>query len=351
MAGVSHFQRYSQRENHVTNNTLLVLRHLYQVSPIKLESVLNQLLGDERLSLGLSFTQQVKGTHSVPDALIHQPDFRLYIETKLGASLDQNQLIRHIESVGRDVADTDVRAQQIILLGLATAEMRSREAAQISEFAASRGVIFSSVTFAQLVSAIESVCADYEVSLQSIITDYIDYLNSENLLYAGEDWMLVVPCGTSLNENAEHHVYYDGAHRPRRSKCRYLGLYSEKRVALVGTITHVFVATYRDGKLVVDEEERGKVDEHALSRATAIVEATTYYDLKNGPHRFYVVDRFEPTRLVKKSKGPVRGAQYLKLSEVLGAPVADLTTSALAEQLRERSFPTDGSDESGFDRT
>lgn len=345
MAGVSHFQRYSQRENHVTNNTLLVLRHLYQISPSKLQTVLNQLLGDEKLSLGLSFTQQIKGAHSVPDALISQSDFRLYIETKLTPSLYLDQLRRHIQTIGRGSSAGIGSSRQTILLGLATEDMGSREATEITELAAESGVIFKSVTFAHLVSAIEAVCAEYEVGLRAIVTDYIDYLNSENLLYAGEDWMLVVPCGVSLAENAEHHVYYDGAHRPRRSKCRYLGLYSDKRVSLVGTIEHVLIASYQDGVVTVEEEERGSADAAALARIKAIIEATPYYDLKGRAHRYFVVDRFEPTNLVKASKGPVRGAQYLKLSEIFGATFGELASSDLASRLRDRSFPSGQVDE------
>ena len=54
MSKVSYFQRFSQRENHATNNTLLVLRYLYQVSPLKLEQVFSELL-EIQLSIGLTF--------------------------------------------------------------------------------------------------------------------------------------------------------------------------------------------------------------------------------------------------------------------------------------------------------
>jgi hypothetical protein len=56
MSKISHFQRYSGRENHATNNTLLVLRHVYQASPHKLESVLDDVL-EEPLNIGLTFEQ------------------------------------------------------------------------------------------------------------------------------------------------------------------------------------------------------------------------------------------------------------------------------------------------------
>lgn len=64
MNSISYFQRFSGKENHVTNNTLLMLRHVYQASPAKLENVLNELL-DEPLTIGLLFEQQIVGSHSV----------------------------------------------------------------------------------------------------------------------------------------------------------------------------------------------------------------------------------------------------------------------------------------------
>ena len=65
MSRVSYFQRFSQRENHATNNTLLVFRYFYQASPFKLKGVLDNLL-DSDLSIGLVFEQQVKLGSSVP---------------------------------------------------------------------------------------------------------------------------------------------------------------------------------------------------------------------------------------------------------------------------------------------
>jgi hypothetical protein len=52
MSRVSYFQRFSQRENHATNNTLLMLRQFYESSPFKIERVLNSLT-DEDLPIGL----------------------------------------------------------------------------------------------------------------------------------------------------------------------------------------------------------------------------------------------------------------------------------------------------------
>lgn len=98
MSRVSHFQRFSQPENHATNNTLLLLRYFYQSSPFKIQSVLTSLL-EADLSIGLAFEQQVKGDASIPDALITQEQMRIYIETKRGGALDPDQIRRHLKSI------------------------------------------------------------------------------------------------------------------------------------------------------------------------------------------------------------------------------------------------------------
>src|SRR3954462_12018263 len=86
MARVSYFQRYSQRENHVTNNTLLMLRHFYRTSPDKIGALLNALF-EEEMSIGLEFRQQVGEKHGIPDALITQQSLSIYVEAKLHGPL------------------------------------------------------------------------------------------------------------------------------------------------------------------------------------------------------------------------------------------------------------------------
>lgn len=338
MAGVSHFQRYSQRENHVTNNTLLVMRHLYQTAPQKLESVLRDLLGEDKITLGPTFTQQIRGSHSVPDALIAQAPFRLYVETKLTEALDLGQLRRHIESLAKEKAKADA---ETILLGLSTARMPAQDEAALAAHAKDKGVTFKSVSFANLVEALDGACADYEAALRAIIADYVDFLGAEGLLYASADWMLVVPCGTSYAENERFGVYYDGADRPKRSPCKFLGVYKDKRVSLVGEIRAVAICRYRDGQVVVQAAERGALTPDMTSRIRDVIEATRYYDLTSADHRFYVVDHFEPTDLIKATKGPIRGAQYLQLSPIIGKGFAG-DAAELAQRLRGQAFPAAG---------
>lgn len=57
MSAINYFQTYSQRENHVTNNTMLMLRHVYHASPRLLEKVLQALLDEDEVEIGPRFEQ------------------------------------------------------------------------------------------------------------------------------------------------------------------------------------------------------------------------------------------------------------------------------------------------------
>jgi hypothetical protein len=88
------------------------------------------------------------------------------------------------------------------------------------------------------------------------------------------------------------------------------------------------------------ERERGSPSADAIERITAIIEATTTFDLKAHDQRYYVVDEFITTNLVKQDKGPVRGAQYLQISSLLpdGAFELGLSSRELAGRLDGRYF-------------
>lgn len=339
MAEVSYFQRYSQRENHVTNNTLLVLRHFYQTAPGKLEQVMRDLLGQDALTIGPTFEQQARGAASVPDGVISQTPFRLYFETKRGAAPGREQLERHLASISH--ARRSGAGGDAYLIALSTDAMASRERQAMAELAASQRVAFVAVTFSELLVALRAACQEHEAALAAILADYEAYLGSENLLFDPDDWMMVAPCGLSFDDNARFGLYYDPVDRPQRSPCAYFGAYKDKRIGLVGRITAVLACGYRDGKAVLISTERGKATPEALARISAIIEATTYYDLASEPHRYWVMDELVSTNLAKRDKGPIRNTQYLRISPLLPKDMTakDLSARELAARLDGRAFP------------
>ncbi|MBZ5636921.1 MAG: hypothetical protein LAO55_27675 [Acidobacteriia bacterium] len=319
MSRVSHFQRFSQPENHATNNTLLLLRYFYQSSPFKIQSVLTSLLETD-LSIGLAFEQQIRGDASIPDALITQEQMRIFVETKRGGALDPEQIRRHLKSIAQHAATG--RGDGSILIGLTKEPIAESERKVLVAEAASQGITFAAVTFTQIVEALRTQCADYERELLSIVEDYENYLAEEGLLEERNQWLVVFPCGTSITENARFSLYYEPPSRPCKRNYRFIGVYNRKTVAYVGTVEAIAVTSCQDG-VVSFAEEAGQLTDSHCQRIKSAIEETRYYDLKANPHRFYLVDSFVATDAKKTSPGGIWGLRYLDLSKIVPSYPSD----------------------------
>lgn len=338
MSRVSHFQRFSQPENHATNNTLLVLRFFYQSSPFKIQRVLTSLL-DTELSIGLTFEQQVKGAASVPDAEITQKPLRVFIETKRGGDLDSAQIRRHFKSIAEPSAGTS-RGAATVLIGLTKEPIAESERKSLAVEAAAQGITFTVVTFSQVVEALRAECANFERELLSIVEDYESYLGEAKLLEERNRWQVVFPCGTSVIENARFHIYYESPDRPCKSNYRFIGVYNRKAVAYVGTVEAIAVASWNQGSISIVEEEVGRLTEGHRRRIASTIAETPYYDLRSNPVRFYLVDSFVPTDAKKTSPGGIMSFRYLDLSKILPEynPRKDYTSEELASALKEATW-------------
>src|SRR5699024_1119829 len=105
MTKVHYFQRYSSKENTVTNNTLLLFSRLYHHDSRAFKDFLNQLPGDEQttpINATVKFEQQTSASYSVPDGAITQESFKIVIETKLYGQENIDQVIKHTNSFGEE---------------------------------------------------------------------------------------------------------------------------------------------------------------------------------------------------------------------------------------------------------
>jgi hypothetical protein len=334
MSRVSHFQRFTQQENHATNNTLLLLRFFYQASPAKMQLVLNSLLGTD-LSVGLTFEQQVrvKGGTGVPDALIKQAQMQIYIETKRGQELDKNQIENHIDTIAKVVGTAD-HGDGIFLIGLTKEPIARPLCEEFVSYAKKKGIRFVAATFTQILEGLREQCAEYEQDLKSFLDDYEEYLSDEQLLEGRNRWLPVFPCGVSIRENERFGLYYDPPSRPSRHNYRFIGAYDQKAVALVGRIEAVVVTSWEKGKIDFTKEFGSLTDDHR-KRIADVIRETTYYDLTK-PHRFYLVDRFVRTNARKSSPGGIWGMRYLDLPKVVKGynPRNDYSVDELADLLK-----------------
>lgn len=326
MSSVSYFQRFSHPENHATNNTMLMLRYIYQSSPLKLQSALTSLVGTGQLVIGPTFEQQVRGGASVPDALIAQQPMRVFVEAKRGGRLDADQIRRHLADIARAAG-----SRGDILVGLTKESIAEPDRDALRGEASALGVAFEAVTFSQVVEALRAQCADFERELLAIVDDYESYCSAEGLLEERDHRLAVFPCGVSVAENARFGLYYEPVSRPSKRN-RFIGAYTRKTVAYVGTVEAVAVTSYQSGAFV---EEAGRLTDAHRERIREAIEGTAYYDLTQGSYRFYLVDEFVRTDARKTSPGGIMGMRYLDLSKMVPAydPRRSYTTEELAAAL------------------
>ena len=335
MSKISYFQRFSQKENHATNNTLLVMRHFYQASPQKIEAVLSDLADDD-CSVGLVFEQQIKLPNSVLDARISQPPMDVFFETKRGSDLDQKQIEQHILSISRSVTHTSRK----ILFGLTKTPIDRDIKEQLKSKAKSHKIIFIAITFADIVRSLRSVCEEHETALRDILADYEEYLTEEGLLQIG-DAMSVVPCSASMTENVTHRFYFEPSTRPSKSKYKFMGLYSEKCIKHLAGIHTVVSGVMQDGRFVVSKTEKGQLSDQQKNRIEAAIADYTYFgDFALDEHRYYLFKEIHETDIRKTTKGGIWGARVFNLSKWLdyNEPTKEYSVKEAAERLKGKEF-------------
>src|SRR5205809_821566 len=105
MTEIHYFPRYSQPENFVTNNTLLLLLRLYQYNRFKFEKFMEAICSNEEVQLATSwlhFRQQHGTGKGVLDGFIAQDSLKIAVETKLAEAFDLAQLERHLAIFGAE---------------------------------------------------------------------------------------------------------------------------------------------------------------------------------------------------------------------------------------------------------
>ena len=97
---IHYFQRYHEKENVATANTMLLLSRLYSYSSDKFFRFLKSEYFADSFDPELVFTLQEKSVDSIPDATITQEGFKIVVETKLTDWFYADQLMRHLKSFG-----------------------------------------------------------------------------------------------------------------------------------------------------------------------------------------------------------------------------------------------------------
>ena len=322
MPKIHYFQRYSSKENTVTNNTLQLLGRIYSYSPLKASRFLTELTG-EPIEIGIEINQQERGDGAVPDGQVIQRSFKVLIEAKVDTTPDTDQLIRHSKTFSGEY--------QKILLLLTKKPLEACEEGKIKSKVS--GIIFNSITYEDICKAAKTLFEEYEEEMRVLVDDYVEYCNDTGLFDQSKQLMRIVPCGTSLEINKKYGIYFHPADRGY-TKHRFVGIYKNKTVSAIWEIDSIFDVEYSGDNLkktLIEGRETDDYDEKLIGIIEK-AEEKLGWDITNGT-RFFCGKPME-TNYVKSSYGGIQGARFVNLREVVGNDFDTLDIREIAQVLR-----------------
>jgi hypothetical protein len=343
MSKIHYFQRYSQKENVVTNNTLLLFSRLYNDNTLRFEGFINSLIDDSRIAIdiGVSFRQQEgnKSKSSIPDGSMIQQSLKVLIETKLYDNYSKSQLEGHLD--GFENEDT-----QVLLLINPTETPLSFDKsthAIVDDYNKkhSTHIQFCSVTFKQIIDAMGDVIPPHFIELEEILNDYREFCESMSLLPRHEFTMRALASSDTFSDNMTHGIFFDPVNRSY-SRHHYVGLYKNKSVRGVGVLQKVIWADYdkTTNKFTKLEVRLGSApDDDEQKRIVAIMNAALQnngWDISAG-YQFFIVDKFFPTAFKKITKYPIQHSKFFDLGSVLNKEILP-DSEEVAELLKAKTW-------------
>jgi hypothetical protein len=224
MSLIHYFPRYSQKENMVTNNTMLLFKRLSNNSNEKFNRFLNSILENYGINLDMTvkFGQQEKGNGSVPDAYIQQESFKILIETKLYGQENVSQIKKHFSGF------KDEKNQIFLWLNNEPIkdEYKIKIVEALNEFNAFRinNLSFASVTFNKLCEIFNDTLTDYDFEMKEMIQDYEAFCIESSLMDNVASKIRFVATGTTIKQNLKYNIYYDPRFKGYQNH-KYIGLY------------------------------------------------------------------------------------------------------------------------------
>ncbi|MGE8723368.1 hypothetical protein ACO2KH_18710 [Leptospira terpstrae] len=298
------FSNYNSTENRTTNYTLLLLKLIYEDNPINFGYLLSTLTNEETGSLvGVKFFQQEKKDKSIPDGIILQKSFSIFIETKNFDWFYDTQIENHLQALNSEPASTK------ILIALSNFESTDfSKFDNIRKLVSSKyknQIIFQALNFEDFILALESDFIPSKFKEQ--ISEYREYLNENNLLPTWKQKLDVINCAGIPEEILEGEAYLcptiGGSYSHQR--CKYFGMYIEKTVKIISEIRAVIDVNDIDSiniKWINSNEKEDDLKKLALTKVIT-------YRKSEIPVRVFLLDKLFKCDFIKDSPG---GIQYSK---------------------------------------
>lgn len=337
MASLNLFQQYSQQENTVTNNVVLMLSLLYDCNSNYYEKFVNGILeSDQAYSATPEFKQQVGGSGGgIMDGHIFIPASRIIIETKLNRLEWIEKLLRYTKNFKE--------GELQILLHLSSERYSDAEAEEIGARLRSddrtNKARFKSLTYKDLSDNLNSLKEEYpfDPQLARIAGHFEEYCQNSKLFPREEHILRAMACGQSYDLNVKHRFYFDLANRGY-SPFKYLGIYYKKAVQHIGSLEVIVEADYVDGKLIVKEGSPSLTPDQEQRLIAAIDESIERGWTVDRDHRFFLLKEFATPKFRKESPGGIFRVRYFNLKDYLSTEVLDQGLAAIAEGLSHKTW-------------
>ena len=334
---IHYFQRYHEKENVATANTMLLLSRLYSYSPAKFFRFLNSEYFKDRFEPELVFRLQEKSVDSIPDATITQEGFKIVVETKLTDWFYAEQLMRHLKSFGDE--------KNKVMITLASEPMADQKLAefekQLKAYNATQThpVIHINTTFEALANAVQEVIDTRDYEMQDVVDDYLNYCYNDGLIPVSDSWkyLRMQLAGTTIDFNVANNIYYDNADRGFRAH-DYLGLYKNKSVRAIGKVCARITAVETPNGVEYNAEFGELTEERKQTIISAIADGDAHgYGTRNIKHRYFFVEHFYETDFKKTTPGGCMGTRIFDLSQILELEEMPCVEK-IADLLRQKSW-------------
>lgn len=312
---IHYFQRYHEKENVATANTMLLLSRLYSFSSEKFFRLLKSEFFSDSFEPEIIFNLQEKSEESIPDATIKQESFKIVVETKMSDWFYSDQLLKHLKSF------RDVKYKVMITLApvLMNPDKKRELEKQLKGYNSTQTypVIHINTTFEELANAIQEVIDDRGYEMQEVLDDYLNYCYKDKLIIVSDSWkrMRVQLAGTTFDFNVSESLYYDNIDRAF-SAHDYLGLYKEKSVRAIGKIKAIITAVTTETGIEYKAELGELTDDMEQQICNAIEDGKNYGYVMNG-ERYFFVDKFYETDFKKITLRAPMGSRVFDLAKIL----------------------------------
>ncbi|MFC2949210.1 hypothetical protein [Virgibacillus sediminis] len=322
MSEIHYFPRYSQKENMVTNNTLLLFSRLYQNNPKKFTLFINSILDDDKKQLNttVNFTQQESSKSGrIADGVISQDSFKVVIETKLYGQEQIVQIIGHWDSFKQEDNQVFLWINKEPIPG----DYYDKIIDALVDYNNKNGtnIKFASTTFKEICYASKGVLQDYDLEMAALIEDYENFCNDTGLIDNNDNKVRVVLTGKTFAENVKYKLYFHPMKRGYQN-AKYIGLYQDKAIRAIGEISGIVDMQYDEESddFVFYKDIKGKSTQQTKDH---IKEITKVSKTKHGypaeeERRVFIVEKYYQTKYKKASSGGLPGVRYLDLTEING---------------------------------